>query len=77
MKNTAEQQERSSEEGRAKIASQRRWSFPQILRNRKEGRMAGMQGARRGQWAAAAKGMCCMVLGVKAWRAGWGQVVLL
>lgn len=35
--------------------------------------MAGMQGARRGQWAAAAKGMCCVVLGVEAWRAGWGQ----
>lgn len=76
MRSTAEPQERSSEEVRAKIASQRRWSLPQILRNRKEGRMAGMHRARRGQWAAAAKGVCCAVLGVEAWRAGWGQVGL-
>lgn len=42
VKNTAELQKRASEEGRAKIASWRRWSLPSILRNRKEGRMAGM-----------------------------------
>lgn len=63
------------EAGGAEVAFWRSWSLPQILKNRKEGRMAGMQfflpGEERSECAAEVKGVCGRVPECPGRRGGW------